>query len=969
MVYNKREEGRLIETYNELTICNLASDRRENMRKRLFLIIGILFILFAGCKQFLDDIEKDFKYWSSRVFVTDTIIPSTEQDSNGYPCLTSDADKTITIKLTNPQNYVIKTPEDSGAPSDIVRFESGTIGSGPGSAPEYSTDYTLTRNGPKELKLTLKEAFLKKNEWGRYDLNPAITIYNKEGRKFLTHSFKLRVNTTPPNLEQIALLKTNDNPSYYVLCLKGENINEIINGSQFLHGDGNDGADNKLKILIRKGDASQPTPYSLTFGASDFSHDNNFVESSSLSTLDGSSIPLAVSAAWVIRYKTDIEVDTGAAVNYTIRLADRKGLRSDPMTSGTQLPYPTIKLNSIDDPTNYINTGIYSTGSNIITDINKTNSLFSNPIQIYTAYKDEIKLEAFGNYGIGVEIKAKLNDNSVSDPSQISLTASEGGTVYKLELWAEGGGFPQSKKQTYYYKVFNTIKAQDPAVPVWGILKTAVTKRDTIKIDGTIKATNDNNNKGHITITRNVNIVGKTNTNANLDADNKNRIFYVENKVLKLENIKLSKGKAELGGAIYGNGSDIYLKKVTIQSNTATNNGKDFYLVGNSKLHMEDEIKLDSNNQIYIQRTNAGYAKFYLKKPNITTPIKIKYDDINSVKNKEVIRSDNNYTLTEEDIGKFKLLNSGFVINLKHEDNKAVLSKIYQDTISTWDALQSAINGAESGDTIKFNQSIKADSTTDPLKVTKNLTIIGTGSYTTLDADNKHRVFEMDESNIKLTLKNLIIKNGKIISGYGAGIYVSDNCQNSILTLVNTRVEYNTIKITDSVGTYTGAGIMIPNKNVKVFIIGGSISYNKIDCTGSHSSPNCTPQGCGLWLGITSTTIIKGKTEIKNNSYTKATNSSTTTKCYGVGIYIKGASTLTIGEAGADDNISPEISGHRKVANTECHGTAIAIEEFNSYGPTVNWNSGQITGNHSSQATVVYNRGGTFNNNTTNTPD
>lgn len=143
MVYNKKEEGRLIETYNELTICNLASDRRENMRKRLFLIIGILFILFAGCKQFLDDIEKDFKYWSSRVFVTDTIIPSTEQDSNGYPCLTSDADKTITIKLTNPQNYVIQTPEDSGAPSDIVRFGSGTIGSGPGSPPPSTSRITL----------------------------------------------------------------------------------------------------------------------------------------------------------------------------------------------------------------------------------------------------------------------------------------------------------------------------------------------------------------------------------------------------------------------------------------------------------------------------------------------------------------------------------------------------------------------------------------------------------------------------------------------------------------------------------------------------------------------------------------------------------------------------------------------------------------------------------------------------------
>ncbi|EMB19915.1 hypothetical protein [Treponema denticola] len=752
--------------------------------------------------------------------------------------------------------------------------------------------------------------------------------------------------------------------------MKGENINAIINGSQFLHGDGNDGADNKLKILISKGNAPQPAPYSLTFGASDFSHDNNFVGSSSLLTLDGSPIPSEVSAAWVIRYKTDIEVDTGEAVNYTIRLADRKGLQSDQITSGTQLPYPTIKLNRISDPTNYIDTGIYSTGSNIITDINKTNSLSSNPIQIYTAYKDEIKLEAFGSYGSEVEIKAKLNGTSVSDPSQISLTASEEGTVYTLELWAEGGGFPQSKKQTYHYKVFNTIKAQDPAVPVWGILKTAVTKRSAIKIDGTIKATDADNNKDQILILNDVNIVGKN--NANLDANNKNRIFYVKRNALKLENIKLSNGYAEPGGAIYGdNSAHTYLKKVTIQSNTATT-GKDFYLLGNSSLYMEDEIKFDSNNQIYIKRTNSGYAKFYLKKPNITTPIKIKYDDINFLKNKEVITSDNNYTLTEEDIGKFNLPNnSGFLINLKHEENKAVLSKIHQAPISDWDDLQHAIISASSGDTIKLNQnSIKAGSSTVPLKVRKNLTIIGTGSYTTLDADNKHRVFEMDESNIKLTLKNLIIKNGKIINDNGAGIYVPYGCQNSILTLVNTRVEHNTIEITSSVGTYSGAGIHIPNQNVKVFIIGGSISYNKIDCTGSTNSlgGTCAPQGCGLWLGIGSTTIIKGQTEIKNNSYIKAANPAITTKCYGVGIYIKGASTLTIGEAGAADNISPKISGHRKVGGTECYGTAIAIEKFNSYGPTVNWNSGQIT-NNGSQNLAVYNNGGTFNNNTNHTPD
>lgn len=131
------------------------------MRKKLFLIIGISFVLFAGCKQLLDDIEKDFKYWSSSAFIIGTDISSVSigTDEESYPCIPSDGDKTITIKLSNSQNYVIKTPEESGAPSDIIRFGSGTIGSGSGGVPEYGTDYTLIKNGFNELKLTLKETF------------------------------------------------------------------------------------------------------------------------------------------------------------------------------------------------------------------------------------------------------------------------------------------------------------------------------------------------------------------------------------------------------------------------------------------------------------------------------------------------------------------------------------------------------------------------------------------------------------------------------------------------------------------------------------------------------------------------------------------------------------------------------------------------------------------------------------------
>lgn len=88
----------------------------------------------TGCDQFFRDIEKDFEYWSSTVIVTDTVIPSIGTDMNGYPCITSDGNKTISLKLVNPQNYTLKTPV-GGNYSDIIKFGSGTVGSGLGTPP------------------------------------------------------------------------------------------------------------------------------------------------------------------------------------------------------------------------------------------------------------------------------------------------------------------------------------------------------------------------------------------------------------------------------------------------------------------------------------------------------------------------------------------------------------------------------------------------------------------------------------------------------------------------------------------------------------------------------------------------------------------------------------------------------------------------------------------------------------------
>ncbi|WP_253693035.1 MULTISPECIES: hypothetical protein [unclassified Treponema] len=706
-------------------------------------------------------------------------------------------------------------------------------------------------------------------------------------------------------------------------------------------------------------------------------------------------MPSDVSNLWTIRYKTDVVVDTGAAVNYTIRLKDKKGLESNTVTSGTQLPHPIIKFTYVHDPDKYITSGIYSTGNDIIAKINETNSTMSNPIKIYTAYEDKVTLEAFGAYGPGVVIRAELDGIPVQYASKIELSANESGADYELKLWVEGGGFTPSKKITYYYKVFNTIKATHSDIPVWGILKKAVNKRNLITIDGTIKASDSpDNNKGEIIIqfgsaSRTVSIKGIN--NAAIDADNKNRIFHMSSKqlTLNLKDITLTNGKAdrggaincgqgpinfkggciisnntanEEGGAIYGSSSIINFEGGCKISNNTSPKGKDIYLYGNSKLYIKDRMTVDSGNQIYINPSSVdSYSKFYITgEQDITNPINIKIDaaDIDDVKNKPIIVG-GGYTLTENDIGKFKLdsSHSGFIINLDHEADAALLSEIHNPgSITNWGQLQSAITSAPSGAVIKLGPgTITAGSDSSELTVSgpnKTLTIIGSSSGTTIDADNKHRVFLMKYPHIKLKLKNLTVKNGIVTNKTGAGIKV-DSYATGSLTLVDTKVEYNTVKATSGPVQHTGAGIMIENASVKVFIIGGSISNNKIDCSTTTYTSGTEPQGCGLWLGNSSTTVIKGNTTIQSNSYTKRNTGSVT--CYGAGIYLNGSSKLTIGESGADDSVSPIISGHSRVSGTTCHGTAIAIA-----GGRVDWLSGRIINNGGS-AQAVYNSGGIFN--------
>ena len=199
------------------------------MRKVFYSFIAVFLVLnLSSCNQFFDDIEETLSYWASTVFINGKEIPAPVTDDEGYPCLESDDNKIIKLKLANPKRFTLKLPSDPGAPSDIITFEDGVKGKNGGS-PQYNIDYELNRISPFELQLVYKKAFLEKSECGIQNLNSTITLYNTDGRKFKSHTFKLRCNTAPVMVEEtdIKIGKTTGTSPCYVFCFKLKDSNKI----------------------------------------------------------------------------------------------------------------------------------------------------------------------------------------------------------------------------------------------------------------------------------------------------------------------------------------------------------------------------------------------------------------------------------------------------------------------------------------------------------------------------------------------------------------------------------------------------------------------------------------------------------------------------------------------------------------------------------------------------------------------
>ena len=324
-----------------------------------------------------------------------------------------------------------------------------------------------------------------------------------------------------------------------------------------------------------------------------------------------------------------------------------------------------------------------------------------------------------------------------------------------------------------------------------------------------------------------------------------------------------------------------------------------------------------------------------------------------------------------------------------------------------WKKVREAVTNVADGGVITLRGTI-INATTDPdnhghIEISKNLTIQGApgNSPVVLDAQHlgppsstniaeSHRIFTVKGA-VDVTLQNLTLKRGKdavaankagsggggiwasananltlinvtvedcISKAHGGGIRYDHGTGNKRLTMINCRIENNTVQDDGDIADSSGGGISLPWASYTAVIDGCTIAENIIDMSGKTSSDSrLEAKGCGLACSATtgSITIIKGNTVIKNNQCVPHALKSC--DCKGMGIFC-GGGPLTIGETGKDNDESPKILNHGNSipARVDVARTALYIN-----GGTVHWLRGRIYDNGTDPNNSIKN-GGTLSN-------
>ena len=895
------------------------------MRKSYALLIGILGLLvFTTCKQFRDDIDGYLSYWASEALIKSaTIETASQNDQSGIASVASDKDAEITLRLHNPHGFQLVMPSATET-RKIVDFAHLTD-----IQPVVGTDYEMRQSTPDTLQLIYKADFLKKAEWGEKDISANIALYAADGRPFQqTYTMKIKANTPPPRITHYSIAKTVGTPAYYALCFIVPEMDKKVPGG-LLHKD-------IARIDINgSGSALSLNADQTAFVKPEGGAFADYADVTKLTEPDADDVPVKTASEWVLYYKTDVEVKDGSAKkDYTVRLADAKGLVAPVLKAST-------KPNKAEPVTLRITLG------EKIDALSGDGSTETNAIVIKAGTGEpEAQLEiktptaAALVYATLTEIASGSTSQYEGNPILVPLSINGANEkTFKLAYYTGGDGFKPAAIKTLYYKVGKThtvtFNANGGAY-TGGATATTRTALHGQKIPEPTAAEQPNNtgktfaswctdaagttawNFATDTVTHDITLYAKW-------SDGTGTAYYkVEHYKQKLDGTypatatETDTGLAGITGAPLSVGNGITLK---------TYPGFEF-----------DTLEPASPT---IAADGSTVVKVYYKQNVVTITLKVdggtggslkgEYNGTsetvsgNTPKNLTVPRGSTvSFTATPATgyavhswTGLTASPSTSTTATLAVTADTAVTVKFYQNTLDAddhpatqWLKLKELIAAAPDGGTLKIKGSITAtNSGTNygELIINKDLSIEGIGTNPTLDANKTtgskpaHRIFKV-ASGKTLTLKNLTLKGGRVEAfgepGGGAidaeGTLTMTDC-----TVTDNRTEYGN----GGGGIYAGSTLTMTNCTIKnneaTSSSGGGIyarsTLTMTNCTVAENTSKSSSSGTGSGGGIyaAGTLTMTGGAVTGNEAKSNGN---------GGGIYIGGAGSFTMTGGAVNNN-------------------------------------------------------------------
>ena len=326
---------------------------------------------------------------------------------------------------------------------------------------------------------------------------------------------------------------------------------------------------------------------------------------------------------------------------------------------------------------------------------------------------------------------------------------------------------------------------------------------------------------------------------------------------LILEDSTVTENKAQNGGGIYVNWSNLVIKNSVLTSNTATDEGGGVY-VAKGTFEMEGSATVTHSaeahkNDVYLKNGSKITVGGILNPQGGGKAARITPETYTITT--KVLEAGSGVTL-ENETYKFAVTPKGSEEWEIGSDGKLKKAKVIDGgTEKAWKKLKDAVQSAVDGDVITINGRIKAgkyNNNNGEITINNNITIRGDDSSNDiLDAnknvDNKpkHRIFKVNDGK-KLILENLTLTGGWTQGpghdghGNGGAIYVDGG----ILNMTGCTVSENTAEA-------NGGGIYVKNGTVELknTIIGGNQYYT--GTTPNMLKGNIARKGNGGGIYIT----------------------------------------------------------------------------------------------------------------------